>query len=147
MSINISLSKSPHSHRLTPWPAQIHLACTQKVNTFKISSTGGETKYQLKRTFLWFHHQTSPKLRVPSFIYLMLHEPQEFDSPVMPSHLSAEMHRASWGPQKLTAPPAQEEPPQQLLTAKEIQLQQSELLTHLKQQQQIQGLCWGGVWG
>lgn len=55
----------------------------------------------------------------------MLHEPQEFDSPVVPSHLSAQMHRASLGPGKLTAPAAQEEPPQQLLTVKQMQLQQS----------------------
>lgn len=64
-------------------------------------------------------------------MYLMLHEPPEFDSHAMPSYLSAKMHRASWGPGKLTATPAQEEPPQQLLTAKEMQLCQSELLSHL----------------
>lgn len=64
-------------------------------------------------------------------MYLTLHEPQEFDSRAMPSYLSAKMHRASWGPGKLTTPPAQEEPPQQLLTAKEMQLCQSELLSHL----------------
>lgn len=130
ISINTSLSKACYLHKFTPWPGQIHPARTQKVNTFKILSVEGEIEYQVREHSCGL--TTRPlKLSLPSFTYLTFHEPLEFDSPVVPS-LSAKTHRASWGPGKLTAPPAQDEPSQQLLTAREMQPQQSELRAHLK---------------
>lgn len=70
----------------------------------------GETKYQLKRTFLWSYHQTSFKLRLPNFLSLILHELHESDSPGMTSHRFAKIHRASRGPGKLKASLTQAEP-------------------------------------
>lgn len=45
-SINTSLCRS--QHLWSPQPGEIHLACPQKVNAFKIFTTGQETKCQLR---------------------------------------------------------------------------------------------------
>lgn len=94
MSINTSLNKTLYLHKFTTWPGQIHPARTQKVDTFKIFRMEGEIEYQVREHSCGL--TTRPlKLRLPSFMYLTFHETLEFDSPVMPSHLSAKMHRAS----------------------------------------------------
>lgn len=130
MSTNTSLSKSPRLPRLTPWPGQMNFACTQKVDTFKIFSIEGETKYQLREHScgLATRPLSNWGCQVSCISRYMSHK----SLTALSCHpTSAEMHRTSWGPGKLTAPPAQEKLPQQFLRAEEMHLQRSELCTHL----------------
>lgn len=86
MSTNTSLSKSPRLPRLTPWPGQMNFARTQKVDTFKIFSIEGETKYQLREHScgLATRPLSNWGCQVSCISCYMSHKS---DSPVMPSHL------------------------------------------------------------
>lgn len=56
------------------------------------------------RTFLGSHRQTSLKQSLTTSCIFASHEPQRSDSPLVPFHLAARMHRASLDPGEQTAP-------------------------------------------